>query len=79
MKVKYTGESFYHGRGLTKGKIYECTAIEDEFLRIIDDEEEDYLYPPFMEWEIVEDPNGKLKKVLDNKTKTFNDYIKGTL
>ena len=31
---------------LTKGKIYDVLAIENGWYRIIDDSEEDYLYPP---------------------------------
>lgn len=42
-KVKYIGESW--GISLTKNKVYDCLGIEPPFLRIIDDTEEDYLYP----------------------------------
>lgn len=70
-KVKYIGESFYSGAGLTNGKIYDCIGIEDEFLRIVDDEEMDYLYsitkPAPLDgsakggrWKIVEDETGEL-------------------
>ena len=61
MKLRYLGESFYNGFGLTKNKIYKCIGIEDEFFRIIDDEGEDYLYPISDElWEIIEDEENKL-------------------
>ena len=50
MKLKYKGESFYNGFGLTKNRIYKCIGIEDEFFRIIDDEREDYLYPINFDW-----------------------------
>ncbi len=75
MKVRYIGTSF-GVESLTNGKIYECIAIEDGFLRIIDDSGEDYLYsaikPAAMDnlelcgkWEIIEDnENGDLKKAL---------------
>ena len=75
MKVKYIGKSF-GVEGLTKGKIYECTGIEDGMLRIIDDSGEDYLYsaiepsslenPEFCgKWEIVEDNENKdLEKII---------------
>ena len=66
MRVKYIGQSFYGGFGLTNGKIYEC--IEEKFglLRIVDDEDEDYLYSAKApcapdgssapgRWEIIED------------------------
>lgn len=81
MKVKYVGETFYSGEGLTDGKIYECIGIEGEgkSLRIIDDSGEDYLYSakvpapmdpdegPGGRWEIVEDDNnGTLKSILNN-------------
>lgn len=75
MKVKYIGETFYNGFGLTNGKIYICTGIEEpeECLEIIDDDDEQCLYPtinprPLVgesnggKWEIVEDPNGLLAK-----------------
>lgn len=38
MKVKFIGESFYTGTGLTNGKVYECLGVEYGLLRIIDDE-----------------------------------------
>lgn len=75
MKVKYIGESFYNGFGLTNNKIYTCTNIaeEEECLEIIDDDQEEFLYPiknpkPLDgsskggKWEIIEDPNGLLTK-----------------
>lgn len=74
MKVKYIGETFYNGFGLTNNKTYECTdIIEEGFLEIIDDENEETLYPivnprPIDDssiggkWEIVEDDNNLLKK-----------------
>lgn len=79
MKVKYIGETFYGGFGVTNGKIYKCIGIEDDFLRIIDDEEEDYLYPIVNpspldgsseggKWEIIEDING----ILIRKFKELN-------
>lgn len=30
-KVKYIGNSFYNGRGLTSDKIYDCLAVEPPF------------------------------------------------
>lgn len=70
MKVKFHGESFYAGSGLTDGKTYECIGVECGLLRIIDDEEEDYLYSAKEpcapngssepgEWEIIEDDESK--------------------
>ena len=45
MKVRYKGPTFGGGvLGLTDGKAYECTGVEYDLLRIIDDEGEDYLY-----------------------------------
>lgn len=44
MKARYIGDSFYNGRGLTDGKIYEIIGEEDGMYRVIDDEGEDYLY-----------------------------------
>lgn len=51
MKVKYIGETdlVY----MIKDKIYDVLSIEKGWYRIIDEEEEDYLYPPEL-FEIVE-------------------------
>lgn len=50
MKVKYLGKTT---TDLTKGCIYECLGKEVDYYRIIDESEEDYLYP-IVEFEIVE-------------------------
>lgn len=75
-RVKYIGESFYGGGGLTNGKVYDCLGVEGPFLRIVDDEEMDYLYSiknpapldgssPGGKWEVVEDDeNGTLRKAI---------------
>lgn len=77
-KIKYIGKSFGIDQ-LTDGKIYDVIAIEEPFIRIIDDSGEDYLYslyqPSSMEdiklcgkWEIIEDPQNILKdKIKDTK------------
>jgi hypothetical protein len=39
---------------LAKGKIYEVIAVERGWYRIVDETEEDYLYPPDR-FEVVED------------------------
>ncbi len=52
MKVKFLGET--KALALTNNKIYEVISIEEGWYRIIDDSEEDYLYPP-TNFEIVED------------------------
>lgn len=51
MKVKYIGETdpLY----CENGKVYEVLAIENGYYRIVDETEDDYLYPP-EEFEIVE-------------------------
>ena len=77
MKVKYVGETFYNGFGLTNNKIYECLNIlvEDEMLEIIDDDNEKSLYPidnprPLDnsskggKWIIIEDKNNKLSQYI---------------
>lgn len=51
MKIKYTGKSSV---SLTKGKVYDVIAIEEECYRIIDDTDDDYLFPPD-DFEIVEE------------------------
>jgi hypothetical protein len=52
MKVKYTGETSF--LELTNGKIYTVLSIEKDWYRIIDDSDEDYLYPP-EDFEIIDD------------------------
>ena len=51
MKVKYIGES--GSLSLTKGTIYEVIGVEKDWYRVIDEEDEDYLYPPGA-FEIIE-------------------------
>lgn len=73
-RVKYVGESFGID-SLTDGRIYSVVAIEDGFIRVIDDSDEDYLYsiatPSALEnpdlcgkWEIVDDPSDILKEYI---------------
>lgn len=52
MKVKYIGES--DPVALINGKVYEALGIEHNCYRVIDEEDEDYLYPVDA-FEIVED------------------------
>lgn len=52
MKVKFIGES--DPLALLKNKVYEVISTEKGWYRIIDETEEDYLYPPDV-FEIVED------------------------
>ncbi len=49
MKIKYIGESCV---SLSNGTIYEVISIEEEWYRIVDDTDEDYLFPPEL-FEIV--------------------------
>ncbi len=51
MKVKYIGETY---GDLTNGNIYECLGVEVDCYRVIDESDEDYLYP-IVEFEIIED------------------------
>lgn len=52
MKAKYLGKS--EGISLTENNIYEVLGFENEFIRIMDDTGEDYLYDP-EKFEIIED------------------------
>ena len=52
MKVKYIGKT--DPATFIKGKIYEVISIEQKCYRILDETNEDYLYPPD-KFEIVED------------------------
>ena len=51
MKVKYIGET--SPLALTNGCVYDVISVESGWDRIVDNTEEDYLYPPD-EFEIVE-------------------------
>lgn len=73
-EVKYVGKSF-GVESLTNNTIYPVIDIEDGFIRIVDDSEEDYLYSIISpgdlvnpelcgKWEIIKDPVGILKKHL---------------
>ena len=44
MKVKFIGKTIPFA--LTNGRIYEVMKIEKKWYRIVDDSDEDYLYPP---------------------------------
>jgi hypothetical protein len=54
MKVKYLGGENESPLALIKGKVYECLGKEHERFRVIDETNEDYLYP-IKEFEIVEE------------------------
>ncbi len=53
MKVKYIGENGSRFSVL-KGKIYECIGKERDRYRVIDETDEDYLYPA-SEFEVIEE------------------------
>ena len=53
MKVKYIGE-ISHPLELINGKVYECLGKEYGMYRVIDETDEDYLYPK-EEFIVVED------------------------
>ena len=55
MKVKYLGET--SPLELIHDKVYEVLSIEGEWYRIVDETDEDYLYPPEC-FEVVEPNDG---------------------
>ena len=67
MRLKYLGQTFYSPLwGLTNNTIYECLGVEYQFVRVIDDSGEDFVYSaeapgpangecPPGKWEIIED------------------------
>lgn len=55
MKVKYKGETSF--LELTHDKVYKVLSVEKGWYRIVDDSDDDYLYPPD-EFEIVEPNDG---------------------
>lgn len=50
MKIKYLRKS---NVSLTKGKVYEVMSIEEGCYRIVDDTDDDYLFPP-EDFEVIE-------------------------
>lgn len=74
-KVKYIGKSF-GVEGLTNGKIYYVTGIENGMLKIIDDSEEEYLYSAFKPSDL-EDISlcGKWKIIEDDEKNTLKNII----
>ncbi|MGX7140368.1 hypothetical protein ACWOBX_02655 [Facklamia languida] len=71
-KLKYVGESFFNGDGLTDGKVYDVVRIDElGMFGVVDDSGEDYLYSMTDpapgdgsskggKWEIIEDYTGEL-------------------
>lgn len=51
MKIKFNGES---GVSLTNGKEYEVLSVENGWYRIVDDTDDDYLFPP-EEFDVIEE------------------------
>ena len=71
-RVKYIGESFWKGDGLTDGKEYNLVKDKTGWVKVVDNSEEDYVYdllnprPGDNSSEggifiIVDDPSGILK------------------
>ncbi len=52
MKVKYIG-TVSDPLELISGKAYNCLGIENDWYRVVDETDEDYLYPPD-QFEIIE-------------------------
>lgn len=89
IKIKYIGEDIF--LSLLNGKIYECIGIEDDLVRVIDEENEDYLYailrPKPLDnsseggiWEVIEDTEdnlfGKaLNKYIESAKKRNYDFV----
>lgn len=57
MRIKYHGET--RPLELTSGKVYEVLSIEGDWYRIMDDTDDDYLYPPEI-FDIVEPNDGSV-------------------
>ena len=75
MKVRYKGETDV---SLTANKIYEVLSTEDGLYRIVDDTEEDYLYPP-EQFEILEKQKNFLCMLINrggNDEKEWNRLLR---
>ena len=76
-KLKYVGETF-GAVSLTNNKIYNCVGYDNKgWLKIVDDSDEDYVYPATnprpldcssngRKWEIIEIYDKGLEKFLNN-------------
>lgn len=72
--VRYIGESFWAGDGFTNGKNYSVVRDKNNYLKVVDDSDEDYIWDlrnpkPSDEsskggkFELVEDYTGELTKI----------------
>ena len=88
MKVKYIGR-YSSPLSLITGRIYECISVEKGWYRIVDETNEDYLYPPdefevicggdTMDNEYICDDRNMLENAQKLRSMTdeeFDDYIK---
>ena len=75
MKVRYIGENCV---SLTNNKIYEVISIEKDWYRIMDDTEEDYLFPPEL-FDTVEVEGGFLKREISTKVHIIFYVVIGIL
>lgn len=57
MLVKYVGD-YSSPLGVINGKVYECVSEDDYWYRVIDETDEDYLYPK-TDFEIVDDDSSE--------------------
>ena len=53
MLVKFIGD-YSSNLGVIKGKTYKCIAVYDVWYRVIDETDEDYLYPK-TDFEVIDD------------------------
>lgn len=81
MKVRYVGETFFNGDGLTEGAVYTCLGVEGPFLRIIDGSGEDYLYCAKRPGPInpSEGRGGRFEIVEDDEKGSLKKAIAGTI
>ena len=80
MKLRYIGPSFGID-SLTNGKIYEVLCVDPlmGWLRVIDDSDEDYLYPPKHPRPIANPnhPGGRFEIIEDDENGTLRKAIFG--
>ena len=80
MRVRYVGESFGVD-GLTSGKEYDVIAVDEDsgWLRVIDDNGEDYLYSPTHPRPVAvpNHPGGRFDIVQDDAEGSLRKAISG--
>lgn len=70
-RVKYQGESFWNGDGLTDGNEYDIVKDETGYIKVVDDSEEDYIYTLTSPAPLDSSSKGGVFTIVDDPYKTL--------